>query len=266
MLPDPNTPNRLTVWFTGGKLSPAPPPKDSTTKTMSDNDKDASLEYGGFEEWKAVFGGKHKRTWGESLRVMGAKLLLGAELPDGMDKDGTMKYSLHRPVGGHGSSYVDVLYLDKDLLITRGNRGTVHVMTQGRAPKIDDVKSNDAITNNDSNDVGMTNAADQRGKKRKASSLKVAAIDGETTYDDGEPAKNRQRRPVTPLASADGMTSSGESPGSQQNEDKSSPTPKSPLSPLLPPSTSTPAVSLPPAAEDGAYHSIFQAIQPFFGR
>uniref|UniRef100_A0A7S0PVN5 Uncharacterized protein n=2 Tax=Asterionellopsis glacialis TaxID=33640 RepID=A0A7S0PVN5_9STRA len=133
-------------------------------------------------------------------------------------------------------------------------------MTQGRASKIDDVKSNDGITNNNSNDVGMANTADQRGKKRKAASLKVAA------YDDGEPAKNRQRRPVTPLASADGMTSSGESPGSQQNGHKSSPTPKLPLSPLLPPVTSAPAAPLPPPAEDGVYHSIFQAIQPFFGR
>ena len=98
MLPDPDTPNRLTVWFTGGKLSPVLPEAGSPEES----------EYGGFDEWKAVFGGKHKRTWGESFRVMGAKLLLGAELPDGMEEDGSMKYTLHRPAGGHGSAYVDV--------------------------------------------------------------------------------------------------------------------------------------------------------------
>jgi hypothetical protein len=104
-LPDPDTPNRLTVWFTGGKLSPAPaPPED----VMRIGTKDDTTTFGGFEEWVALFGAEHKRTWGESLSIMGAKLFLGAELPPGMGPDGTMSYTLHRPYGGHGKGYVDV--------------------------------------------------------------------------------------------------------------------------------------------------------------
>lgn len=100
MLPDPDVQNRLTVWFTGGELSPAPPPRDGGHEEHS--------EYGSLEEWKELFGGEHKRTWKESLSLMGAKLFLGAELQDSMDSSGTMSYTLHRPYGGHGKAYVDV--------------------------------------------------------------------------------------------------------------------------------------------------------------
>ena len=106
ILPDPKIPNRLTVWFTGGKLSPARLPSngdetdeedqaESTHKTESDG-------YGGFEEWKAIFAkGKWRKTLGERARAMAAKLLLGADVPSKMEDDGHMEYTLHRPVGGH---------------------------------------------------------------------------------------------------------------------------------------------------------------------
>lgn len=121
-LPDPEVANRLTVWFTGGQLSPAAPPESA-----SGNDEEEQL-YGGLEQWMELFGAEHRRSWGEALSLMGAKLFLGAELPDGMEPDGTMSYSLHRPYGGHGKGYVDVMYADHELLITKGNSGTLHVM------------------------------------------------------------------------------------------------------------------------------------------
>jgi hypothetical protein len=99
-LPDPITPNRLTVWFTGGQLRHVPPPEDENG--IPDNN------YGGLDEWKALFGAEHKKTWGESLSNFGAQLFLGAELPAGMEPDGSMAYTLHRPFGGHGKGYVDV--------------------------------------------------------------------------------------------------------------------------------------------------------------
>ena len=126
-LPDPDTPNRLTVWFTGGQLSPVPPPEDEK------GTKDPS--FGGLDEWIAVFGAEHKKTWGESLSNLGAQLFLGAELPHGMETDGSMAYTLHRPFGGHGKGYVDVLYVDDELLITQGNSKTVHVMTSTKEEK-----------------------------------------------------------------------------------------------------------------------------------
>lgn len=133
-LPDPDTPNRLSVWFTGGQLSPVPTqqfasssqsPHESFSEDTQHQQNNSSLD-----EWIGIFGAEHKRTWGEALSVMGAKLFLGAELPDGMNPDGTMSYTLHRPYGGHGRGYVDIMYADSEMLITKGNSGTVHVMVR----------------------------------------------------------------------------------------------------------------------------------------
>lgn len=148
VLPDPHVPNRLTVWFAGGKLCPAKladedddedfddqgesktktkrKSKKPTVKSASEDD-----EYGGFGEWSALFSkGKWRKTLGERARAMAAKLLLGADIPNKMEDDGHMEYSLHRPVGGHSKVYVDVMYLDDDILIMRGHRGTIYAMSR----------------------------------------------------------------------------------------------------------------------------------------
>jgi hypothetical protein len=127
-LPDPNTPNRMTIWFTGGYLSPVLPP--SPDGASGEEPPDPSL--GTLDDWIGLFGAEHKRTWGEALGVLGAKLLLGASLPSGMEPDGTMSYTLHRPYGGHGRGYVDILYADHELFITKGNSGTIHAMVRDR--------------------------------------------------------------------------------------------------------------------------------------
>jgi len=119
-LPDPDIPNRMTVWFTGGYLSPA----------GAGSTYDPS--YGTLEDWVELFGAEHKRTWSEALGILGAKLLLGADLPDGMKPDGTLSYTLHRPYGGHGKGYVDIMYADNELLITKGHSGTIHAMIRAQ--------------------------------------------------------------------------------------------------------------------------------------
>jgi hypothetical protein len=116
VLPDPDKPNRLTVWFTGGKLSPA---RLSSLDGVETDDEDEELYkeaptqnviesdgYGGFEDWTAMFAkGKWRKTLGERARAMAAKLLLGADVPNKMEEDGHMEYVLHRPIG---EIYVDV--------------------------------------------------------------------------------------------------------------------------------------------------------------
>ena len=116
-LPDPETNNRLTVWFTGGDLAPAPL-----------TDEDYANGYGGLQDWIDFFGGEYTRTWGEAISDMGAKLFLGAELPNEMDPNGKLEYTLHRPYGGHGKGHADVMYVDGELLITKGQSGSLHVM------------------------------------------------------------------------------------------------------------------------------------------
>jgi hypothetical protein len=101
LLRDPHEKNRLSVWFTGGKLAPYSPP--DSAESLDDDTK-----YGDFEEWKAIFDREYKTSWSESFKNMGAVLFLGAELPQGMNPDGSMGYSLTRPYGGHGKSYIDV--------------------------------------------------------------------------------------------------------------------------------------------------------------
>eukprot|EP00979_Chaetoceros_neogracilis_P006369 scaffold1288_cov286-Chaetoceros_neogracile.AAC.16 len=112
VLPDPKKPNRLSIWFSGGKIEP------------SSDQQDLDL-------WKKAFGGGQiKRHLQEKARILAAKILLGATVPSAVEDDGSMEFVLTRPIGGHGSTYVDVLYLDNSLRIVQGNKGSLFVMTR----------------------------------------------------------------------------------------------------------------------------------------
>ncbi|GFH56357.1 hypothetical protein CTEN210_12833 [Chaetoceros tenuissimus] len=112
ILPDPKKPNRLSIWFSGGKIEP-------------------NVDQSDFILWKRVFGvGAMRRQLQEKARVLAAKLLLGATVPSKMEDDGTMEFELTRPIGGHGTAYTDVLFLDKSLRIVQGHRGSLFVMTR----------------------------------------------------------------------------------------------------------------------------------------
>lgn len=107
MLPDPKIPNRLSIWFTAGTLE------------VNDN---ADLD-----DWKRIFSAQPKLGLYDRANILAAHLLLGANMPETMDEDGTMSYELRRPIGGHGLAYCDVLYLDDDLRVLRGHGGQVYV-------------------------------------------------------------------------------------------------------------------------------------------
>ena len=111
-LPDPLTPNRLSIWLTGGKIAP------------NDDEHDQ-------REWKRLFGRNlPSRTLGEKARVFAANLLMGAQVPKEMQEDGTMEFYFTRPLGGHGVAYNDVVYMDDTMRIVRGHRGTVFVFAR----------------------------------------------------------------------------------------------------------------------------------------
>jgi len=77
VLPDPVTPNRLSIWFNGG------------TMEATDNEVDV-------QEWKRLFGGVFpRRQLQEKASLLAAKLLLGAIVPDKMETDGSMSYYLY---------------------------------------------------------------------------------------------------------------------------------------------------------------------------
>jgi hypothetical protein len=107
VLPDPAVPNRLSIWFTGGRIEP------------NDDENDE-------REWRRLFNRDlPQRSLGEKVRLLAASLLMGAEAPTTMNDDGTMNFEFTRPLGGHGVAYVDVIYLDDTLRVVRGHRGTI---------------------------------------------------------------------------------------------------------------------------------------------
>jgi hypothetical protein len=111
-LPDPNVPNRHSIWFTGGRIEPNNDPSDIL-------------------EWKRLFTLHPPRhTFGENAKLLAVKLLMGATVPKSMAADGSMEYSFTRPLGGHGMAYVDVVYLDETLRIVKGHRGTFFVFSR----------------------------------------------------------------------------------------------------------------------------------------
>eukprot|EP00590_Aulacoseira_subarctica_P003140 CAMPEP_0172421434 /NCGR_PEP_ID=MMETSP1064-20121228/7676_1 /TAXON_ID=202472 /ORGANISM="Aulacoseira subarctica , Strain CCAP 1002/5" /LENGTH=398 /DNA_ID=CAMNT_0013161831 /DNA_START=149 /DNA_END=1345 /DNA_ORIENTATION=+ len=111
VLPDPNTPNRFTVFFTGGLLEP-------------NGETDVT-------EWKNIFGeAAPKRLLSERARLLAAKVLLGASVSDAMEDDGSMSYFLKRPIGGHGSTYMDVIYLDETLRVMKSQTDTYYVFSR----------------------------------------------------------------------------------------------------------------------------------------
>ncbi|CAJ1932864.1 unnamed protein product [Cylindrotheca closterium] len=162
MLRDPNEKNRLSVWFTGGKLSPFIP-YDSNGELMKDD------EHGSFEDWKAIFDQEYTSSWSESFQNIGAKLFLGAQLPHGVNADGSLHYSLTRPYGGHGKSFIDVLYLDEGLFITRGNSGTIHVMV--RSNLLGPTKEGDSQIDGCVKSATEVSGASEPTAKRKASGM-----------------------------------------------------------------------------------------------
>jgi hypothetical protein len=109
-IPDPNTPNRLSIWFSGG--------------TLEVQDEVCDLE-----EWKTIFdtSAVPDRAPKEFANILAAKVLLGALLPDKVEEDGTMSFALKRPIGGHGSVYCDVVYMDETLRVMKGHHGSVYV-------------------------------------------------------------------------------------------------------------------------------------------
>lgn len=112
-MPDPEVANRLTVWFTGGSLE------------VEDEEKD-------LDEWKELFDKQMlpRRSTIQSARILAARIFAGADVSESMSEDGTMEYSLNRPIGGHGKAFIDVIYADRTMRILRGHHGSSFVFTK----------------------------------------------------------------------------------------------------------------------------------------
>ena len=97
----------LQAKFTGGILAPQDP------KQMDD--------------WKAVFGEQRQRSsksWKEKLVSTVFRVMFGLVPPKTMNPEtGEISFIMHRPPKGN----LEILYLDEELRITRGERGTVLV-------------------------------------------------------------------------------------------------------------------------------------------
>ena len=117
LVPDPHVRNRLSIWFSGGSL-------------------EVQEEQGEIDEWRTIFdtAAAPNRDLREYANILAAKVLLGAHLPESLSEDGTMGFVLKRPIGGHGSAYCDIIYMDEDLRIMRGHHGSVYICTRVDTP------------------------------------------------------------------------------------------------------------------------------------
>jgi hypothetical protein len=81
-------------------------------------------------EWKTVFGAKtvngQSSVEADEAKTLASKMLLGV-IHEPMDDQGVVGYHLNRPIGGHGNAYCDVVYMDGDLRVMRGNSGSIYV-------------------------------------------------------------------------------------------------------------------------------------------
>ena len=112
-LPDPEAPNRHSVWITGGKIEPNNDPRDQ-------------------HEWRRLFQSHPpQHSFGEKAKLLAVQLLMGATLPTTLnEQDSSLEYTFTRPLGGHGMAFVDTLYVDETMRIVRGHRGTTFVFTR----------------------------------------------------------------------------------------------------------------------------------------
>ena len=101
-LPDPDIPNRFSIWFTRGILEQDP---DNNNENIPTN------------EWNETFGESfNNRTMTERAKLFAAKMMLGIKAPTQMEDDGSMEYNLYKPIRG----YCDVMFMDDKLRIIKG--------------------------------------------------------------------------------------------------------------------------------------------------
>ncbi|GKY94494.1 hypothetical protein MPSEU_000415300 [Mayamaea pseudoterrestris] len=111
-LPDPKVPSRQSVWITGGRIEPNNDPADQAN-------------------WKQLFAVHPPvKSLSEQAKFLAVKLLMGATMPTDMNEDGSMEYTFTRPIGGHGTAYVDTLYVDETMRIVQGHRGTIFAFSK----------------------------------------------------------------------------------------------------------------------------------------
>lgn len=104
---EPADDNTLQVQFTGGELSPK--------------------EQNEMEAWTTVFANQSKpakRSLKEKLMAIVVRMMFGIVPPQGMDQNtGRVSFKMQKSPKGK----LKILYLDEELRITRGERGTVLV-------------------------------------------------------------------------------------------------------------------------------------------
>lgn len=128
-LPDPILPNRKSIWFTGGTIEPADDDEDSikSWKNVFGMNSDESDNRGNIYENSTDSNfTKSQNVETERARHLASNILLGA-ISEPMEADGTVGFHLRRPIGGHGSAFVDIVYMDDDIRVMRGHSGSIYV-------------------------------------------------------------------------------------------------------------------------------------------
>eukprot|EP00579_Thalassiosira_antarctica_P025844 CAMPEP_0202024768 /NCGR_PEP_ID=MMETSP0905-20130828/54838_1 /ASSEMBLY_ACC=CAM_ASM_000554 /TAXON_ID=420261 /ORGANISM="Thalassiosira antarctica, Strain CCMP982" /LENGTH=611 /DNA_ID=CAMNT_0048587491 /DNA_START=40 /DNA_END=1875 /DNA_ORIENTATION=- len=125
VLPDPTLSDRKSIWFTGGTIEPAGDDSlDEWKKIFGSNSEDSVTKESKSPE---IDTSKSQSTIeAEKARTLASKILLGA-VHEPMNNQGTVGFHLNKPIGGHGSAYCDIVYMDDELRVTRGHSGSIYV-------------------------------------------------------------------------------------------------------------------------------------------
>jgi hypothetical protein len=115
IIPNPHKSNRVSIWFSGGSIELAGNRNPEDTK-----------------RWNSVFDHNKmpKRAFSERSKLFVAGMIMGASAGDRLNAEGKMTYALKRPIGGHDTAFVEVIYLDATIRIVRANTGVVYVFAR----------------------------------------------------------------------------------------------------------------------------------------
>lgn len=131
-LPNPDVPNRMTVWFTEGSIEVVDSDDQQRWKRIFDPSNDSSGTGSFNSSHDGHRQGKELRTHYHGVPVLAPPSSGSSEKETitVVEPDGRISFKLSSPIGGQDRSHIDVLYLDESMRVMKSNRGDVFVFAR----------------------------------------------------------------------------------------------------------------------------------------
>ena len=131
---NPDEPNRVSICFTGGSIEVINIDHLAEWKSVFDdaNTKD-NKHYKASQVADAATKAKNEQQQQQRRHIWGVKVAAdhnNASHTYTMEEDGKLSYTLNQPIGGHDTSYIDILYLDETVRIAKSNAEEIYVFAR----------------------------------------------------------------------------------------------------------------------------------------